>query len=750
MLENLDSIDWKNIKSGEGTAEEIPQLIRDLRSNDERQCDVTYMKLEYLISQQGSAFEASPLVVPFLLELLAEEDEQICKAQILRLLGSFAGPATYPGETGQWQDAAYEQMVKGLDLYLSLLIHEQNAVRSAAMNILWQPEIYPLDRLPDIAQAMLERIKNESVVWNRVFALSRFGTFVDNHCTHLQQSIPAYAQVVEGIWRSEAELLVQQQAAYTLAEVAEENTPSDLDRFLADMAAHLDFGQVSFIKGILGLWHLGIGRRVAGLAQAMSISSSTDRARTIAEYLLAGVFRDDPLQHPDPRLTASGFYEYPPAREQVDLATLTPEQREALWAVVNTDIIWQAKHNLLEAYGLPSRNVVWRWLWQSKEDLYSVVRLGTDIDPTSMPEKLDTIDWNNIKAGGGTAEEIPQLIRDLRSNDEHPCDETYMELEYLISQQGSAFEASPLVVPFLLELLSDDDAQICKAQILELLGSFAGPARYSGEAAQWKNAAYGVMITGLDLYLSLLTHEQNAVRSAAINILWQPEIYPTDRLPDIAEAFLERIENELVVWNRVFALSRFGTFVDNHRTHRQQSIPAYAQVVESIWRSEAELLVRQQAACTLARVAEESATSDLDRFLTDMAAHVDIGQQAGFTDAILGLWHLGVGRRVPDLAQAIPIAINSVRARMIAEYLLAGVFRDDPLRCSRARLTASGFYEYPPTHEQVDLATLIPEQREALWAVVNTDIIWQAKHNLLEAYGLPSRGEVWRWLYHAK
>src|SRR5690606_8587647 len=150
-----------------------------------------------------------------------EDDAQICKAQILYLVGSFAGPATYSGETGQWQDAAYEQMVKGLNLYLSLLTHEQKAVRGSAMNILWQPEIYPLERLPQIAEAFLERIKNESVVWNRVFALSTFATFVDNHRIHLQQSIPAYAQVVESIWRSKAEMLVRQQAACTLAVVAE-------------------------------------------------------------------------------------------------------------------------------------------------------------------------------------------------------------------------------------------------------------------------------------------------------------------------------------------------------------------------------------------------------------------------------------------------------------------------------------------------------------------------------------------------
>jgi hypothetical protein len=147
MLETLDSVDWAKLHHSHGTGEKFPQWIRDLASdNDVIFFDAWNGILAYA-NHQGSAYEITPYVVPFILELLQAETISH-KANLLEILASFAGadifdptPDTtilYHVEQNQkragqskWYEAyknTYENLRRGIDLYIPYLIGPQDHV----------------------------------------------------------------------------------------------------------------------------------------------------------------------------------------------------------------------------------------------------------------------------------------------------------------------------------------------------------------------------------------------------------------------------------------------------------------------------------------------------------------------------------------------------------------------------------------------------------------------------------------------
>jgi HEAT repeat protein len=108
VLEGLDEIDWARLHDCYGTAAELPQLLRDLASDDER---ARYDAMDYLFTDiwhQGSVYEASRYTVPFLIEL-AENPSVQQRPMILWLLTCLAtgsmlltGVDKYLASTEDW------------------------------------------------------------------------------------------------------------------------------------------------------------------------------------------------------------------------------------------------------------------------------------------------------------------------------------------------------------------------------------------------------------------------------------------------------------------------------------------------------------------------------------------------------------------------------------------------------------------------------------------------------------------------
>lgn len=82
MLEGLDDVDW-------GHAAGVPDLVRGLVSPDEQTWRGALERLWDAIYHQGDVYEITPLVIPFLVELLDHQEVE-CRADILGILGCIA------------------------------------------------------------------------------------------------------------------------------------------------------------------------------------------------------------------------------------------------------------------------------------------------------------------------------------------------------------------------------------------------------------------------------------------------------------------------------------------------------------------------------------------------------------------------------------------------------------------------------------------------------------------------------------
>ncbi|WP_434742371.1 hypothetical protein [Micromonospora sp. SH-82] len=74
MLDGLDDVEWDRLGHAYGSAADVPDQIRALRSFDPKVREKALEALFGNIFHQGSRYQASAYAVPFLLELLAAED----------------------------------------------------------------------------------------------------------------------------------------------------------------------------------------------------------------------------------------------------------------------------------------------------------------------------------------------------------------------------------------------------------------------------------------------------------------------------------------------------------------------------------------------------------------------------------------------------------------------------------------------------------------------------------------------------
>jgi hypothetical protein len=72
VLDDLDAIDWASVHGAYGPAGEVPDLVRALAGPDGETAAKARVLLEGWVNHQGTTYSASPLVVPFLAELIVE------------------------------------------------------------------------------------------------------------------------------------------------------------------------------------------------------------------------------------------------------------------------------------------------------------------------------------------------------------------------------------------------------------------------------------------------------------------------------------------------------------------------------------------------------------------------------------------------------------------------------------------------------------------------------------------------------
>ncbi|RAL24198.1 HEAT repeat domain-containing protein [Thermoflavimicrobium daqui] len=150
MLETLDQIEWKSLGHAYGPAEDVPDLIRDLTSLDEKVRRTAWSSLYSNIYHQGTICEAAARAVPFLLELL-EYESVPDRHQILIYLVHLANGTSYFEEfdldeefyegvkfnrDNDWVKETHLAVRKGIPVYTQLLNHPNAKIRNAAAYVL--------------------------------------------------------------------------------------------------------------------------------------------------------------------------------------------------------------------------------------------------------------------------------------------------------------------------------------------------------------------------------------------------------------------------------------------------------------------------------------------------------------------------------------------------------------------------------------------------------------------------------------
>ncbi|HEX6357614.1 hypothetical protein [Actinophytocola sp.] len=134
---------------------------------------------------------------------------------------------------------------------------------------------------------------------------------------------------------------------------------------------------------------------------------------------------------------------------------------------------------------------------------------------------LDDIAWDELGHAYGSAEDVPDMIRAAASDDDEEAGEGVEELYDSVVHQGSTYTATPVALPFLLEIVANPVAHN-RAALVGLLG-FAADGDHDG-------TILAVLRQHTEQLLGLLADDDEHVREAAAQALGHLDGVPATRL----------------------------------------------------------------------------------------------------------------------------------------------------------------------------------------------------------------------------
>lgn len=371
-----------------------------------------------------------------------------------------------------------------------------------------------------------------------------------------------------------------------------------------------------------------------------------------------------------------------------------------------------------------------------------------------MLEGLEAVNWTALGHAGGSAEDMPWLLRQVRSADSKVREETLRELFSTIVHQGTWYSATASAVPFLVELATASDTHD-RAWLVNLLAYAAVGNEaavlpdgmvtldrlrhttnwHEPEYAAWALAAYQAVQAALPALLPLLDEDEDRLRRETAHLLaWFPSFAPAS-LPRLRARLPLEAERD----TRVTMIVAVGLLAG-----------ATGQTSDTPWLSELlagpDAVLRWAAATALARLVPEhppeAAVQELLGWLTDPPESDSFALQANpdafpsHDDMPFGEYTLqtlvrpgpAARRRVTEVLLAkLEGASGAVAERLLWELMVVA-FAGDP-QAPR-----------PP------FAGLDPLQQRIVGALARMPWIWQAPpgegsipaNGPLRAYGLPN------------
>ncbi|MEZ0228766.1 MAG: hypothetical protein ACAI25_09090 [Planctomycetota bacterium] len=172
MLDRLDDIDWTQHQHAYGSAADVPDLLRALASTKKKKRDAAWHDLHGNVWHQGTVWEVTPLVVPFLIELVAEKSVAE-KHALLNYLARLAGNGNLEADPEDAHGLATRDAVtEGFFEFTPFLESDEVTERIAASFLLGQLP----NRAKDVVAALrtvVERGGDERVVASACFSLAQ-------------------------------------------------------------------------------------------------------------------------------------------------------------------------------------------------------------------------------------------------------------------------------------------------------------------------------------------------------------------------------------------------------------------------------------------------------------------------------------------------------------------------------------------------------------------------------------------------
>ncbi len=263
MFEHLDKVDWASMNHAYGSAADVPDLIRELASDDPAIREEAFSAAYGNIFHQGSRYEATAPTLPFLLEILAQPDYPDTE-ELLYLIAALvmgfdsaylpygfsyeiegmraelaelgARPAAERAQDERdelgwgtdedwlgWMVAITDQARKGVPRYIRLLGADDPHVRVAAAYVLsWLPEDVEM-----FGPALWEAVQGDESDMVRANALIALALASDD------DSFAEYAKQVEGMM-ADGEPIVQFAAAIALCTRCPDDAPDAAVQILLD------------------------------------------------------------------------------------------------------------------------------------------------------------------------------------------------------------------------------------------------------------------------------------------------------------------------------------------------------------------------------------------------------------------------------------------------------------------------------------------------------------------------------------
>lgn len=339
-----------------------------------------------------------------------------------------------------------------------------------------------------------------------------------------------------------------------------------------------------------------------------------------------------------------------------------------------------------------------------------------------MLEDLDTIDWASVQHAYGEATDTPGSLRMLLDADPARREPAYKSLCITLLEDGFRNEATPVVVPFLVELIADPTTPE-RARLLEMLACAVAGVFTIGSPPIVDDGATDVHPVLRDIYRAAepaVSHSHELVLREGDDRLCIAAVYFLAAMWRSADATVPVLHERLArsADARVRAVIAFAL------GHLRLDDPALL----NLHADDPDPAVRVLAAVALLRRPSPPASA-LDTIITALADPDGVPGLDRLPCVEMGVSDLGAALCfVPPAvgAPAVPALCAALRRASDFETLTFA----EPL----LHFTFGG--SAPPG----DPAALTDAQRQALTAILETPSFWTVGHRdtLLRAFGLPT------------